>query len=317
VSVRDGGLDRRELLLGASALALGAAAGCATPAAATGTPRRGIRKAVKLGMVQEGATLREKMQLLVDLGFDGVELSSPNELDLDEVLAARDATGLEIHGVVDSVHWTSPLSHADLEVRRAGREGLETALSDAHAYGASTVLLVPAVVNRETPYDVAWERSTAEIRACLPLARELSVAVAFENVWNGFLLSPLEARDYVDQFDDPRHVGWYFDVGNVVNLGWPEQWVRILGPRVMKLDVKEFSRERRDAEGLWKGFDVELGEGDCGWPDVRAALDEVGFSGWATAEVRGGDRERLADLARRMDRVLGLAQPPPTGSGSA
>src|SRR5690606_23282712 len=97
----------------------------------------------------------------------------------------------------------------------------------------------------------------------------------------------------------------YFDVGNVVNFGWPEQWVRILGRRIVKLDVKEFSRSKRDAEGLWKGFDVEIGEGDCDWPAVMAALDEVGFAGWATAEVAGGGRERLAGIGRGRGLALG------------
>ena len=142
-----------------------------------------------------------------------------------------------------------------------------------------------------------------EIRRVLPLAQELGIKILFENVWNQFLLSPLEAARYVDEFESPI-VGWYFDVGNVVNYGWPEQWVRILGKRIGKLDVKEFSRKKRNEQGLWKGFDVEIGDGDCNWPEVMKALDEVGFQGWATAEVRGGDAARLQDIAERMDRVL-------------
>ncbi|HND52981.1 MAG TPA: sugar phosphate isomerase/epimerase, partial [Pirellulaceae bacterium] len=149
----------------------------------------------------------------------------------------------------------------------------------------------------------AWERSTAEIRGVIPRARELGVRIAVENVWNQFLLSPLEAARFVDQFD-ARAVGWHFDIGNVVNYGWPEQWIRILGKRILKLHIKEFSRKKRDAEGLWKGFDVELGEGDVDWPAVMTALDEVGYSGWGSAEVRGGDRERLRFVAQRMDRLF-------------
>ncbi len=294
---------RRHFLAQASAAALAAA--CAPAVSLPRRPAERIRKAVKLGMVGEGETLRDKFALLKDLGFDGVELSSPG--DLEGVLEARDATGIVIHGVVDSAHWRSPLSHPDGQVRATGRAALETALTDAHAWGASTVLLVPGIVNAEVGYDAAWERSTEEIRRCLPLARELSVKIALENVWNHFLLSPLEAARYVDQFDDD-HVGWYFDVGNVVNHGWPDQWIRILSHRILKLDVKEYSRSKRDAEGPWAGFAVEIGEGDCDWPAVREALSEVGFGGWATAEVGGGDRARLADIARRMDRVLGLRE---------
>jgi hexulose-6-phosphate isomerase len=164
---------------------------------------------------------------------------------------------------------------------------------------------VPAVVNAEVGYDQAWERSSEEIARVLPRAAELGVAIAIENVWNQFLLSPLEAARYIDQFESPS-IGFHFDVGNVVNYGWPQQWVRILGSRILKLDIKEFSRAKRDREGLWKGFEVEIGDGDCGWPAVVAALDEVGYRGWATAEVGGGDAARLADIARRMRRVLGV-----------
>lgn len=265
--------------------------------------RRSIRKAVKLGMVAGEMSLLEKFRLLKELGFDGVELDSPNNLDPDEVLAARDEIGLPIHGVVDSVHWRQTLSDPDPAVRTKGVEGLQTALRDCKLYGGSTVLLVPAVVNKNISYDDAYRRSQAEIRKALPLAAELEVKIALENVWNSFLLSPLEAARYVDEFDSPM-IGWYFDVGNVVNYGWPEQWVRILNTRIFKLDIKEFSRAKRDREGLWKGFGVKLLEGDCDWPAVMAALDEIGYRGWATAEVAGGDAERLRDIAERMDRIF-------------
>lgn len=264
--------------------------------------KRDLKKAVKIGMVKEGNTLLEKFQLLADLGFDGVELDSPNNLSLDEVLAAKKETGLEIPGVVNSVHWGKPLSHPDEAVRRAGREGLETALRDAKSYGATTALLVPAVVTKEVSYADAYKRSQDEIRKVLPLAEELGIKIAFENVWNQFLLSPIEAARYVDEFES-KYVGWYFDVGNIVNYGWPEQWVDILGSRILKLDIKEYSRKRRDGEGLWKGFGVKLLEGDCDWPSVMKALDRIGFTGWGTAEVSGGDRARLADIAERMDRI--------------
>jgi hexulose-6-phosphate isomerase len=273
------------------------------PAARRADGSRALRKAVKIGMVAEGDSLTEKFALLKALGFDGVELDSPAPYTTDEVLAARDATGLPVHGVVDSVHWTKPLSHADPAVREEGRAALEGALHHAAAWGASTVLLVPAVVSKDVSYDAAWDRSLEQLRAVVPVAEDLGVAIALENVWNGFLLSPLEARAYVDELASPA-VGWYLDVGNLVNFGWPEQWATILGDRILKLDIKEFSRARRNAEGLWKGFEVELLEGDCDWPAVMAALDAVGYTGWATAEIPGGGRERLTDIAARMDRIF-------------
>lgn len=277
------------------------------PVAALGrsvVPPPRFQKAVKLGMVEDEGSLVEKFQLLKRLGFDGVEMDSPNAYDRAEVLAARDAAALPIHGVVDALHWSKPLSDADPAVRDEGVAALRTALEDAHAYGATTVLLVPAVVNREVSYADAWTRSQAAVRTVLPLAERLGVRIAIENVWNGFLLSPLEFARYLDAFESPL-VGAYFDVGNVVNFGWPTHWIEALGPRILKLDVKEYSRAKRDVEGPYAGFRVPIGEGDCDWPAVRAALAAVGYSGWATAEVPGGDAAYLADVARRMDDVLG------------
>jgi hexulose-6-phosphate isomerase len=266
---------------------------------------RAVRKAVKYEMIAGDMSVLDKFQLLRSLGFDGVEMMSPANYDRDEVLAARDRSGIVIHGVVNSEHWRSPLSDPDPAVRARGRQTLEQALRDAKSYGSTTVLLVPAVVNKQVSYADAWKRSRAEIRRVLPLAEEVRVRIAIENVWNNFLLSPLEAARYVDEFESPW-IGWYFDVGNVVRYGWPDQWIRILDRRVLKLDIKEYSRVKRDNEGIWKGFNVEIGDGDCDWPSVRAALRDIGYEGWATAEVRGGDAARLREIAQRMDGALGL-----------
>jgi hexulose-6-phosphate isomerase len=190
-------------------------------------------------------------------------------------------------------------------VRTAGLKGLETALTDANAYGASTVLLVPAVVSAEVSYADAYARSQAEVQKALPMAADLGIKIAFENVWNKFLLSPLEMARYIDEFESDW-VGAYFDVGNIVTYGWPEHWIRTLGPRILKVDIKEYSRTKRDKEGPSAGFRVELGEGDCNWPAVREALADIGYNGWATAEIPGGDTERLRDIAQRMNRILDL-----------
>jgi L-ribulose-5-phosphate 3-epimerase len=292
-------MQRRTFLrVGGGLVAAGFLPGAAPPNAA-------IRKAVKFEMIAGDAPIAEKLGLIRRLGFDGVEMPAPAGIDIDEAVAAAGATGIVIHGVVNSEHWRSPLSDPDPAVRARGREALEQALRDCHRYGGTTVLLVPAVVDGRVSYADAWTRSRAEIRTVLPLAEELQVRIAIENVWNNFLLSPLEAARYVDEFESPW-IGWYFDVGNVVRYGWPDQWIRILGRRVLKLDVKGYSRRKRDDEGLWKGFNVEIGEGDCDWPAVRAALRDVGYAGWATAEVRGGDAARLEEISKRMDDALGL-----------
>jgi hexulose-6-phosphate isomerase len=256
-------------------------------------------------MVRGGNNLIEKFKLVKECGFDGIDVDGPPQKH-DEVVKARDESGLIVHGVVDAVHWAQPLSHNDAAVREAGYNGLVQALRDAKAYGGDTVLLVPAVVNKETSYADAYARSQEQIRRALPLAEELQIKIAFENVWNHFLLSPLEFARYIDEFQSPW-VGAYFDVGNIVNYGWPAHWIAVLGKRILKLDVKEYSRRRRDTNGPYAGFGAPIGEGDCDWPDVLKALADAGLAGlWATAEVPGGDKERLLDIAQRMDKVLGL-----------
>jgi hexulose-6-phosphate isomerase len=282
---------------------LAAATSAAALPALPGTPRRSRKKAVKLYMVAGKATLLEKFQLLARLGFDGVELDSPSALARDEVLAAKEATGLSIPGVVDSVHWQQTLSHPDAAVRDKGRAALVTALEDCKAYGGTTVLLVPAVVSKQVSYADAWKRSQEEITKVLPRCQELGVRIALENVWNHFLLSPLEFARYLDDFRS-EWIGAHFDPGNVVTYGWPEHWIATLGKRILKIDVKEFSRKKRDDLGLWKGFDCPLGEGDTDWPAVVKALDAIGYQGWFTAEMSAGDEKHLSDLAARMDGFL-------------
>lgn len=301
--------SRREFLRDTSVGAVTLAAASAFPMSeaksAEDSPSR-IRKAVKLGMVRTEGTLTEQFQLLKDLGYDGVEVSAPNSMDTKDLLKARDAADLPIHGVVDSVHWRQTLSHPDANVRAAGLDGFRKAIQAAKEYGASSVLLVPAVVSEDVSYKDAYERSQAEIRKALPLAEKLNIQILFENVWNNFLLSPLEMAGYIDEFDSPL-VGAYFDVGNIVRYGWPTHWIEALGDRIGKLDIKEYSRKLQNSKGPRSGFGVEIGEGDCDWPGVMQALDQIGYSGWATAEVRGGDKDRLADIKSRMDRVLTFA----------
>jgi len=300
-------LDRRLLLASATAALAGSVLACRAPgpaAAASPHPgKRRLRKALGIGMIGEGESLADKFAVARDCGFEGIEMNGPSDLAVDEVLAARDRSGLAIPSVVDSVHWSHSLGDPDPEVRAKGRAGLEAALRDAAAYGARSVLLVPAVVDKRRPYDVAWKHSVEEIRAVVPLARELGVRIAVENVWNNFLLSPMEANRFLDAVDS-SWVGWHLDLGNLLIYGWPEQWTRILGPRVLQLHIKEFSRKKMDAEGRWKGFDVQLTEGDNDWPAIMKALDEIGYDGWGIAEVGGGDAARLRDVSARMDRCF-------------
>ncbi|TWT75609.1 fructoselysine 3-epimerase [Posidoniimonas polymericola] len=254
-----------------------------------------IYKAVKWGMINTDGSVLDKFELCKRLGYHGMELVSPGGPTTAEARAATEATGMPVHGLVDMEHWGTRLSSPDAAVRDRGRAILEQALRDAKAYGGDSVLLVPGKVSGpEETHDHVWQRSITEIRKTLPLASRLGVRMLIENVWNGFCETPEQLRDYLDEIDSPW-VGSYFDIGNVRKFGPSEDWIRTLAHRIVKLDVKDW--------GASNGF-CKIGDGDVNWPAVREALREIGYSGWATAEVAGGGEERLADISERMDRVL-------------
>jgi hexulose-6-phosphate isomerase len=278
---------------------------------APGKPRRALRKALMFSTLNSptsrALSLKDKFQLVRDAGFAGAEV--PSAMSQSEVLAARDAVGLEIPSVVISTHWQKPLSHPSANERKVGLEGLLQGLRDAKAYGAKSVLLVPAVVNKDVLYADAYARSVTEIKKAIPLAESLGVAIAIENVWNAFLMSPIEAAAYVDNFKSPM-VRWHFDVGNVVNTGWPHHWIQTLGQRIAAVHVKEYSRKLRDEKGPREGFKVELLAGDSDWPLVMAALDATNYSGWIIAEQYRPpnltDAAWLGSVSAKMDEILAL-----------
>lgn len=252
--------------------------------------------------IQIDGSILQKFTAVKEAGFQGIEPMS--HMSQNETLDAFASTGLKAASVCCSTHWKQPLSDPDTTVRKAGLDGLLQSLREAKAYGATSVLLVPAVVNKRTSYADAYARSQAEIRKALPLAQELNVKIAIENVWNHFLLSPLEASRYVDELDSPA-VGWHFDVGNVINYGFPEQWIRILGKRILKLHIKEFSRAKRDKQGPYAGFDVPFFGGDDDWPAVMTALDDVGYTGWGIAEQGGANSlDGMKKLSSAMDQIF-------------
>lgn len=249
----------------------------------------------------EGASVADKFKAIQAAGFHGIEPMS--HMDQDEVLRARDATGLELPSVCCATHWAKPITHPSAEVRAAGVEGLKQALRDAKRYGSSSVLFVAGVVNAEIPYADALQRAHKELIPVAEFAGEQGVVIAIENVWNNFMLSPVESAQFVDSFNS-KFVGWHFDVGNVINYGWPEQWVRTLGPRIQKLHIKEYSRAKADKQGKWAGFDVEFLKGDNNWPAVMKALDDINYHGWGIAEQGGaGSAAGLQKLSSEMDRI--------------
>lgn len=295
-------LTRRHFLkLGGSALAATNLAPLALAADETPKKKRNVRKAIMYATISYKGTVLEKFQAVKDAGFEGVEPMS--HMDQNEVVEALEKTGLKAASVCCNTHWGKPLSHPDEKARQEGLEGLTQALKDAKRYGASSVLLVPGVVKEGVTYDECWERSIIEIRKIVPIARELGVKIAIENVWNGFITRPARAKAYLDEIGSDQ-VGWHFDIGNVVRFGPPEEWFPVLGKRILKLHIKEFSK----AKGFdGKGFDVKLLEGDNNWAAIMKTLDDAGYEGWGISEQPGSqskDTEALKDLATRMDKAF-------------
>jgi hexulose-6-phosphate isomerase len=256
-----------------------------------------LSKALQLGMLPRQLSDADKFKLAKKCGFDGIEASPMEDLDAARQLGklARQA-GVPIHSIVYG-GWGAPFSDPNPTVIDKGLAGMEAALRSAKALGAETVLLVPALVTEKVGYGDAYKRSQEHIRKLLPLAEELGVVIAVENVWNKFLLSPLEFARYVDEFDSP----WlkaYFDIGNVILFGFAHDWIRTLGKRIVKIHLKDFKR---------KGYKwTNLLDGDVNWPEVRRALDEIGYDGYLTTELGGGDEAYLTDLSQRIDRIFAM-----------
>ncbi len=291
-------MNRRDFLA-ASAVALAAG-----PLLAAETPKPPkLKKALKYGMIGVKGSPMDKFNAIKKLGFLGVEIDSPSGLKLDEIVAATKETGILVHGVIDSVHWNDTLSSPKEDIRAKGLKALLGAIADAKTVGADTVLLVPGVVNKEVTYDQCWERSTAEVKKAIEPAEKAGVKIAIEVVWNNFLTKPEQLIEYVDQFKTET-VGAYFDVSNMVKYGvQPADWIRKLGKRMLKFDFKGFNNDQFKAgKSGW----VDIGEGTEDWPEVLKALAEIKYTGWATAEVGGGDEKFLKGVADKMDKVLGL-----------
>jgi L-ribulose-5-phosphate 3-epimerase len=256
-----------------------------------------LRKALQLGMLPKNLSDADKFKLAKECGFDGIEGYPINDLKAARQLGrlAREA-GTPIHSIVYG-GWREPLSDPDSKVVEKGLAGMETALQSAKALGAETVLLVPAIVTETVSYGDAYKRSQENIRKLLPLAAKLGVIIAVENVWNKFLLSPLEFARYVDEFDS-QWLRAYFDVGNVIIFGYSQDWIRTLGKRIVKIHLKDFKR---------KGYQwTNLLDGDVNWKQVRLALREIGYDGFMTTELHDGDKAYLTDLSNRINRIIAM-----------
>jgi hexulose-6-phosphate isomerase len=280
-------------------LAAGAAATWLRPQSGTAAARLPIKKAVEFEMLPNSMSIADRFQLARDVGFEQIECPTmPDQHAAEDARKAAEKTGLRIHSVMNMAHWDYPLSSADPAVVAKSVEGMKTSLRNAHLWGADTVLLVPAVVNAQTSYHDAWVRSQEQIRKLIPMAQELKVIIGIEEVWNKFLLSPLEFANYVDEFASPW-VRAYFDVGNVVIFGYPQDWIRTLGKRIVKLHIKDFKFQKREV-AEW----VPLREGEINWPEVYKALAEIGYAGSATVELNEGNEAYLREVNKRFDLIL-------------
>lgn len=265
-----------------------------------------LKKALGYGMINEDLSLTNKFKLAKELGFDGIELNSPTEFSIQEILEAKAASGIELPSVVNKDHWSSPLSDPDPTVRKKCIDSVARSLQEAKELGGDTVLVVPGVVNDKVSYEDAYITSQNSIRELIPYAEKTGMQIGLENVWNNFLISPVEAKRYIDEINHPL-VGWYFDIGNVLRYGWPEHWIKTLNHRIVKLHIKEFSRELMNSAGLWEGFKVDLLKGDNNWPVVMKAVSEINHQGgWLTAEVPGGDRNHLKQISNQMDEIISM-----------
>ena len=300
-------IDRRAFLeMTAAASAASAFAALRPQPAMAAAADGGLKKAVYISMLPKELGYRDKFQLALDVGFAGIEIGTITDAAVAaEIRDASEKTGLKIHSVMNADHWRYPLSSADPEVVSKSVAGMETSLRNAKLWGADAVLLVPGVVNPDTSYKDAWTRSQKVIKErILPLAQDLKVVIGMEEVWNKFLLSPLEMARYCDDFASPW-VKAYLDVGNMLFYGFPQDWVRTLGSRIVRVHVKDFQLDRGKGQFFWKN----LGEGDVDWPEVRKALAEVKYGGWVTAEISGGDAVYLKDVVARLDRIFAGQKP--------
>lgn len=256
-----------------------------------------MKKAINIWSFPPGMELRDALQLAREAGYDGIELAlaaeglvslTSSDGEILEVKRQVENAGLAMTSLASGLGWQLPLTSDDESVRTQARDAVKRQLEVAALFEVDTILVVPGVVGTDASpadavvdYGTAYARALEGLRELAPLAEEAGVFIGVENVWNKFLLSPVEMRDFVDQVQSP-YVGVFFDVGNVVAYGYPEHWIRLLGRRIKKVHVKDY---RRRAAGL-AGF-VDLLAGDVNWPAVIDALESIGYRDYLIAEMGG------------------------------
>ena len=239
--------------------------------------------------------IKSAMEQASKMGFEGIELGiasqgvlthNTSQAECEEIVREAEKHGLEISGVASGESWTTSPTANDEDVRKKIIDFTQKALQITHWLGSDAYLFVPGAVEvfflpdaEVIPYDVCYQRASEAISQLVPVAEKLGVAIAVENVWNKFLLSPLEMREFIDNFNTSQ-VGVFFDVGNVLLTGYPDQWIRILGSRIKRVHIKDFKLSVGNADGF-----VDLLEGDVDFEAVKQALSEINYDGYVTAEM--------------------------------
>ena len=311
--------DRRSFLtlgagfVGANVSGIGTARAAEAGTARIVTPPEGKRilLSCKLGMLPkelDGRKLSvvERLRMAREAGFDGVDFDQAGEYTLEEARQAVQESGVFVHNAINHAHWQQRLTSAKEPERAQGRANIEHCIRVSHAAGGSAVLIVVGRGN-DGPADEIEERARQEIRKLLPLAAAMGQMILIENVWNQMMYDhdgppdqgPDGFIDFVDSFRSPW-VGMYYDIGNHWKYAQPGEWIRAFGHRCVKLDVKGFSRAKN------KFVDITSDDDDIPWEQVRRALDDIHFTGWATAEVGGGNVERLTQVRKQMQKAFGI-----------
>jgi hexulose-6-phosphate isomerase len=266
------------------------------------------------GGLEANRPIAEAMQEAKKLGFDAIELAigsqgvlthQASQAQCEDIVATAQKIGIEISSVASGESWTCSPTANDPRVRKKIVDFTCRALQVTKWLGTDTYLYVPGAVDvfflpdaEVIPYDLCYERATEALRQILPVAEENGVAVCIENVWNKFLLSPLEMRDFIDSFNS-KFAGAYFDVGNVLLTGYPDHWIRILGKRIKRVHVKDFKRSAGTVEGF-----VDLLEGDVDFEAVKKALADIDYDGYVTAEMLPFQPGRPEKTAHAMGKIF-------------
>ena len=262
--------------------------------------------------------LKKCMQLAKDAGFDGIELAldehgpvsmDSSREDIMKVKAMAAEVGIELYSLACGLYWTYNYTSANEENVTKAKEITKKQLAVAAWLGCDTILVVPGAVEvafdpgEVVEYDVAYNRALSALRELAPIAESLKVSIGVENVWNRFLLSPMEMAEFIDKVGSD-YVGAYFDVGNVLFSGYPEHWIKILNKRIKKVHFKDYRRAAGDLHGF-----VDILAGEVNWPAVMEQFDKIGYDGWVTAEMipayRFYTETIIYNTSNAMDKILG------------